>query len=105
CFENKWMAELEAIIGDRNGFIRAVDIPRALNLDVSKRDGYILEEITAAMKQLGFEKRPIYIAKEYRRVHEKDTQQCYVRGSEWEGKEPIALKEVFEYARTHGLNL
>ena len=31
-FENKYVGELEAIIGNRNGFIRAVDVPRALKL-------------------------------------------------------------------------
>jgi len=92
-FENKYVSELEAIIGNRNGFIRVVGVPRALKLTLAQRDGYVLEEISGAMKALGFEKKTIHIAKEHRTCKEKEKQCCYVRGDDQQSREPIELIE------------
>ena len=92
-FENKYVGELEAIIGNRNGFIRVVDIPRALKLPVTHRDGYVLEDITQAMMELGFEKKPIHVPKQYRKPQQNEKQLCYVRGNNEDRKRPIILNE------------
>ena len=99
-FENKYVSELEAIIGNRNGFVRAVDVPRALNLTLAQRDGYVLEEISGAMKALGFERKTIHIAKEHRTCNEKEKQCCYVRGDGEESKHPIVLIEESVFRRS-----
>ncbi len=91
-FENKYLGELEAIIGNRNGFIRVVDVPRALNLTVAQRDAYVLEDIATAMKELGFEKKTIHIPRAWRKPHEKEKQCCYVRGDGEESKKRIILE-------------
>ena len=33
----------------------------------AQRDGYVLEDITTAMKELGFEKKTIHVPKAYRK--------------------------------------
>ena len=92
-FENKYVGELEAIFGSRNGFIRAVEVPRALGLKVAQRDGYVLEDITTAMMELGFEKKTIHVPKEHRKSRESEKQCCYVRGNDEDRKKPITLNE------------
>lgn len=91
-FENKYVGELEAIIGNRNGFIPVVDVHRALKLPVSHRDGYVHEDITTAMKELGFDKKTIHVPKAWRKPHEKEKQCCYVRGDGEEIKKRIILE-------------
>ena len=93
-FENKYVGELEAIFGKRMGFIRAVDVPRALSLQVAQRDGYVLEDITTAMKELGFEKKTIHVPGKYRKSHENEKQCCYVRGNDEDRKKLIILRRV-----------
>ena len=80
-------------IGSRNGFIRAVEVPRALGLKVAQRDGYVLEDITPAMMELGFEKKTIHVPKEHRKSRESEKQCCYVRGNDEDRKKPITLNE------------
>jgi hypothetical protein len=98
-FENKYVGELEAMIGDRNGFIPTVDVPRALKLSVAQRDSYVLEDITTAMKELGFEKKTIHVPKEWRKQHENEKQWCYVRGDGEKSKRRIFLGDDFDMVR------
>ena len=98
-FENKYVGELEAMIGDLNGFIPAVDVPRALKLSVAQRDSYVLEDITTAMKELGFEKKTIHVPKAWRKPHENEKQCCYVRGDGEEIKKRIILGDEFDMVR------
>ena len=74
------------------GFIRTVDVPRALGLKVAQRDGYVLEDITTAMKELGFEKKTIHVPGKYRKSHENEKQWCYVRGNDEDRKKLIILE-------------
>jgi signal recognition particle subunit SEC65 len=79
------------MIGDRNGFIPAVDVVRALKLSVAQRDPYVLEDIATAMKDLGFDKKTIHVPKEWRKPHENEKQWCYVRGDGEKSKKRIIL--------------